>query len=131
MVIIVAVGVDAVGQTTTDLQLDSATSLTTLDSATGFSESNPLVAVPSAIRPAGPLNQSAQQSNGPTVQFGNNGDDLSPLDLNLRWGDDQIPTDIANNRGVFIVSTDRTKVLRIYGSLRMRANWDDREVDSP
>jgi hypothetical protein len=75
---------------------------------------------------------SAQESSGGTVQFGESETTADDFGLNLRWSElDRIPTDIASNRGIFITSKDKKKLLRLYGSLRMRANYDDRDNSSP
>jgi hypothetical protein len=52
--------------------------------------------------------------------------------MNYQWTKlDEFPTDIAGHRGVFITSADGNKMLRLYGSLRSRAIWDDRDVSIP
>jgi len=75
--------------------------------------------------------ESAGETRGPTVTIGR--DNIQePFQKNFRWSElDQFPTDIASHRGIFIVSADGRKMLRLYGSLRTRANWTDRDISSP
>ena len=52
--------------------------------------------------------------------------------MNYHWTKlDAFPTDIAGNRGVFITSHDGNQMLRLYGGVRARAVWDDRDVSQP
>jgi hypothetical protein len=67
-----------------------------------------------------------------TVEWGQDGTSPASFNMNYEWTKlDEFPTDIAGHRGVFITSADGNKMLRLYGSLRSRAIWDNRDVSIP
>lgn len=81
---------------------------------------------PMSVAKAGPEPKSS------TVQWGQDENSPAAFNLNYHWTKlDEFPTDIAGHRGVFLTSQDGNKMLRLYGSLRFRAIWDDRDISTP
>lgn len=67
-----------------------------------------------------------------TVGWGMDPTSPASSNMNYQWAKlDEFPTDIASHRGIFITSPDSNKMMRLYGSVRSRAVWDDRDVSQP
>ncbi len=71
-------------------------------------------------------------SSSVEVRFGRGDESSGGFRMHEEWSDlDHFPTDIGNDKGIFILSPDRKKQLRIYGSLRARAYWDNQDLRDP
>ncbi len=81
---------------------------------------------------ATPIAQTEPKAKKSGVEWGQDSTSQSSFNMNYQWTKlDAFPTDIAGNRGVFITSDDGDKMLRLYGGIRTRAVWDDRDVSQP
>ena len=92
---------------------------------------------PTVVQTDEPVSAPAVAKTGPqvkdsSVEWGRDANSPASFNMNYQWTKlDKFPTDIAGHRGVFITSADGNKMLRLYGSLRSRAIWDDRDVSIP
>ncbi|MEH6637563.1 MAG: hypothetical protein V7700_18750, partial [Halioglobus sp.] len=81
---------------------------------------------------ATPVAKAGPQSKSATVALSQDATSPTAPNLNYQWTNlDEFPTDIPDHRGIFITSSGGDEMLRIYGSLRARAIWDDRDVSLP
>jgi len=74
----------------------------------------------------------ASDSSSVKVSYGQGDEASRGFIMHDKWFDlDRFPTDIDDDKGIFILAPDGKKQLRVYGSLRARAYWDNQEQNDP